>query len=250
MYQKDEKYMNIDGMITVRSQSSRLKEKCFLPFGQVNVIEHVIRRAKNCGFKPVVCTTIEKEDDRIVEIACQESVRYFRGSVKDKLLRWRDACRKFGVEKFISIDADDPFFDRELSQLSFDTLGDEYDFVAHPDAQSYEGCVGYSLTADIIERACAIKETDDTEMMWFFLEKVHDIRKTVLPVDINQDAGHIRLTLDYSEDYWLLCTVLRILGPEAGRRDIEKLFKSNPDLHKVNWFRNDEYKSLQEEKRI
>ena len=242
--------MVIDVMITVRSQSSRMPEKCFLPFGEGNVIEHIIRRAKYFGFDPIVCTTIEKEDDRIVEIAKQENVRYFRGSVKDKLLRWRDACRKFGIEKFVSIDADDPFFDKELTQLSFNTLGETYDFVAHPPKQPYEGCVGYSLTLDIIERACAIKDNDDTEMMWFFLEKVPDLKKTLLPVDIDEDAWPIRLTLDYPEDYWLLCTVLRILGPHAGRRDIEKLFKCNPDLHKVNWFRNDEYKSLQEEKRI
>ena len=52
----------IDGMITVRSQSSRLPEKCFLEFGNGNVIEHMIRRAKFFKINPIVCTTFEKEE--------------------------------------------------------------------------------------------------------------------------------------------------------------------------------------------
>ena len=177
-------------------------------------------------------------------------MRYFRGSVKDKLKRWYDACEEFGIKKFVSVDADDLFFDGELAQLSFETLGENSDFVAHPAKLPYEGCVGYSLTAEILKRAYDIKTSDDTEMIWLFLEKVHGLKKVILPVKLDEEAGPIRLTLDYHEDYWMLCTVLRILGPRAQRKDIEGLFKSNTDLHKINWFRNSEYKSLQEEKRI
>ena len=65
----------IDGMITVRSQSIRLPEKCFLPLGKdSNVLEHVIRRAKYFEINPVVCTTTEVLDDRVIEIAKKEAV--------------------------------------------------------------------------------------------------------------------------------------------------------------------------------
>jgi spore coat polysaccharide biosynthesis protein SpsF len=234
--------MNIDGMITVRSQSSRLPNKCYLPFGEGCVIEHVINRAKLFGFNPIVCTTTEQTDDRIVEIAKLSNTRYFRGSAKDKLVRWRNACREFDVDKFVTIDADDLFFDNTLTRQNFKALGNEYDLIKHPPVLPYEGCFGYSLTLDIIERACKIKTSNDTEMMWFFLEKVDDIKINKLQLEIDNKIGPIRLTLDYVEDYWLLCTVLRIIGHNAERYDIEKLFKDNPDLHKINWFRNDDYK--------
>ena len=42
-------------MITVRSQSTRLPEKCFLPFGDCSVLEHIIRRAKHFNINPIVC---------------------------------------------------------------------------------------------------------------------------------------------------------------------------------------------------
>ena len=87
----------IDGMITVRSQSTRLPEKCFLPFGEGNVIEHMIRRAKYFDINPIVCTTVETSDDQIVKIAKKEGVRFYRGSVKDKLERWYEYTNFFRI---------------------------------------------------------------------------------------------------------------------------------------------------------
>ena len=99
------------------------------------------------------------------------------------------------------------------------------------------------LIPDIILRACKIKQTDETEMMWHFIEKVPGLRKTKLEISSEDNLSPIRLTLDYIEDYWLLLTVLRILDMHATQKDIKKLFMSNPNLHEVNWFRNDEYKA-------
>jgi spore coat polysaccharide biosynthesis protein SpsF len=244
----------INGMITVRSQSMRLPKKCFLPFGDCNVLEHVIRRVKHFDINPIVCTTTEVTDDKIVKIAKTEDVQYFRGSVKDKLMRWRDACRENGIEKFVSIDADDLFFDEELSYQSIETLGNSYDIVKHPAQQPnngyYEGCVGYSIRLDIIEKACELKNTDDTEMMWNFIEKVSGVRVGHLQVNDDDVSCPIRLTLDYEEDYWLMRTILRILGAFASRRQIAHLFSSNPDLYKINWFRNYDYKAAQIDKSV
>ncbi len=238
--------MNIYGFITVRLGSSRLPQKCLLKFGEGNVLEHVIRRARFFGFKPVVCTTTLKEDNVIENIAKKEGVLVYRGSVKDKLLRWLGACEEFGIESFHTIDADDPFFDGELGEKSLQLLQKGFDIV-YPSSNIYIGGVGYSITKDIIRRTCAIKKSDDTEMMWYYIEKVPGVRKTELPVPEAKTAA-IRLTLDYEEDYWMLLTVLRILGPQATRREVEDLFIRNPDLHKINWFRNEEWKRKQEEK--
>jgi spore coat polysaccharide biosynthesis protein SpsF len=237
----------VNGLITVRSKSTRLPEKCFLPFGDGNVIEHVIRRAKFFKINPIVCTTNEIEDDRIAEIAQKEGVGCFRGSVKDKLLRWRDCCRKYNLDKFVSIDADDPFFDGNLSIISHETLSDSFDIIKHPIQQPnkgyYEGCVGYALRTNIIEKACVIKNTDDTEMMWHFIEDVPGVRVGFLKVVDNNIKFPIRLTLDYQEDYWLMQFILRSLGSYTNRKEILDLFIKNPDLYKMNWFGTEEYTS-------
>ena len=238
--------MKIPGFVTVRTASSRLPRKCLLPFGEGNVLEHIVRRAQYFGFEPVVCTTTLPEDNIIQEIGAREGARVYRGSARDKLQRWLEACEKFGIDAFHTIDADDPFYDGELGHESFRLLQTGYDII-YPSNAIYVGGVGYSLTADIIRKACAIKKSDDTEMMWYYIERVPGVRKVELPVPDARTAA-IRLTLDYEEDYWMLCTVLRILGPRATRTEVEDLFLRNPDLYKVNWFRNEQWKKIQQDK--
>ena len=238
--------MKAPGFITVRTASSRLGQKCLLRFGEGNVLEHVIGRARFFDFEPVICTTSLEEDNIIQEIADKEGCLIYRGSARDKLQRWLGACEEFDIEFFHSIDADDPFFDGELGLKSFQLLQEGYDIV-YPSSNIYTGGVGFSITRDIIEKACSIKESDDTEMMWYFIERVPHLRKTEMPVT-DARTGTIRLTLDYEEDYWMLLTVLRLLGPKAARTEIEGLFIRNPDLHRINWFRNEEWKRIQEEK--
>ena len=155
----------IDSIITVRSQSTRLNNKCYLKFGKLTVIEHVIKRAKYFNFSPLLCTTNNKSDDRLVEIAKKNNIPFFRGSTKDKLMRWKKACEKFNVKKFVSIDGDDLFFDKNLSLNCLKYL-DKYNFVVHNKRLPYEGCHGYGLIFSItalslsLSRAFALKRFD------------------------------------------------------------------------------------------
>ncbi len=110
--------------------------------------------------------------------------------------------------------------------------------------------VGYSLTAEIVKRASdAIPIETDTEMMWYYMEKIPNIRTQVLPED-KPFPFKVRLTLDYEEDYWLLESVRRIVGNFATRNEIDEFFIKNPDFHKINWFRNNEWKLAQQSKSI
>jgi spore coat polysaccharide biosynthesis protein SpsF (cytidylyltransferase family) len=242
----------IPGFITVRTSSTRLPAKCLLPFGDGNVLQHIIRRARASGVEPIVCTSIDASDDVIELIARTEGVRFFRGALSNKLRRWSDCAAHFGLKVFHTVDADDPFFDgdeikRSMFLLSMDAL----DMVCPTKSSSSGGAsVGYSLTADIVKCASVdLPEETDTEMMWYFMEKVPGLRSAVLP-DNQLLPLNIRLTLDYEEDYWLLESVRRIVGNLAPRQEVNNLFSRNPDLYKINWFRNEEWKSGQLAKKI
>lgn len=238
---------NVVGFITVRSTSTRLPGKCFLPFGDGNLIEHVIRRTAAFAIEPVVCTTTESADDRIAGIAASEGARCFRGSTANKLKRWADCAMAIGTESFHTIDADDPFFDADEVRRSMTLLASKALDVVAPTLSSSNGgaSVGYSLTADVVRRGSqGLDDATDTEMMWHYLENVPGVRTETLS-EPGGAAPQARLTLDYEEDYWLLESVRRIVGNLAPRREIDELFRKNPDLHKVNWFRNQQWKSGQ-----
>ena len=240
------------GFITVRTSSTRLPKKCLLPFGESTVLNHIIRRAVSYGIEPIVCTSTSKEDDNIEQIANKEGVKCYRGSLDNKLQRWLDCAMNFNIDAFHTIDADDPFFDGNEMKSSMRMLKEEKLDMVCPTKSSSAGSasVGYSLTADIVKRACCdLTEDTDTEMMWYYMEKISNLKSRVLP-EICKNAPKMRLTLDYEEDYWLLETLRKILGNLAERDEINQLFLANPDLHKINWFRNEEWKAGQLSKKL
>ena len=240
------------GFITVRTSSTRLPKKCLLPFGESTVLNHIIRRAVSYGIEPIVCTSTSKEDDVIQEIANKEGVKCYRGSLDNKLQRWLDCAMRFNIDAFHTIDADDPFFDGNEMKDSMRMLQEEGVDMINPTESSSAGgaSVGYSLTTDIVKRACKDLDKDtDTEMMWYYMEKISDLKAKILP-ETRKKITKVRLTLDYEEDYWLLESVRRILGNLASKGEVERLFLSNPDMYKINWFRNEEWQSAQISKKI
>lgn len=234
----------IPACILVRTSSSRLPKKCFLPFGTGCVIEHVMNRANHFNFEPIICTTDDSSDNELFDLVKNRGCKAFRGSTNDKIKRLRDAADFYRIDKFITIDADDPFFDPEIDNKSFQLLKQGYDFVLPPQ-NYYCGSVGYSVRKYVLDRAINEYDTSDSEMMWKIIEKLEGIKLKEIEVE-NTNISDIRLTLDYEEDYHLLLAVLRILGPLAESHQIKELFNRNPDLHKINWFRQTQWKENQE----
>lgn len=233
----------ISGLIPIRTESKRLPKKCFLPFGEWSVLEHVIRRAIHFNFDPVICTTSKQFDDVLFDFVKQNGWKVYRGSENDKIKRLRDACNYYDINEFITIDADDPFFDPQADRRSFNLLKRGYDFVLPP-SNYYCGSVGYSTRRIILDRAIQEFDTSKSEMIWMIIEKLEGLNITELELD-NDRMSKIRLTLDYEEDYHILLAVLRILGPFAESHHIEELFTKNPDLYKINWFRQKQWKQNQ-----
>ena len=243
----------INGVITVRTTSSRLEKKCLLPFGnEESVLMHVVLRCRNNGIRPIVCTSFSAEDDIIYDICAEHKIDVFRGHPVNKLLRWHDCAKAFGLESFHTVDADDPFFDWMEMKRSMNVLKEGYDYIA-PSLYSSGGgaSVGYSIRTEILKEVISLVDEDtDTEMMWYLFDNIGDIKSSILP---NSDSVHtlnfqLRLTLDYKEDYWLLNSLARILGNKASYLEIVNFLKKNPDFYRINSFRNDEWKNAQKAK--
>lgn len=241
----------IPGIITVRTSSTRLKNKCLLPFGnESTVIEHVIKRAMFFNIDPIICTSTDPSDDILAEIANKNQVKIFRGSLNNKLKRWMDCAKYYNLNTFHTVDADDPFFDGKEMEESMNILElEKLDFVAPSKYSSSGGAtVGYSIRASIIKDALVgIDEDADTEMMWYLLENLPNIKTNVYrdPNYLVPGMPQFRLTLDFQEDYWLLNSIARILGNNINTSKVYELLIKNPDFHLINQFRNSEWKNAQ-----
>jgi spore coat polysaccharide biosynthesis protein SpsF (cytidylyltransferase family) len=236
----------VTSFITVRTSSLRLPGKCFLKFGDYSVLEHIVCRAKQYNLKPIICTSQEKEDQTIIDLATKLNIDCYAGSLNNKIKRWKDCCEKLSINSFHTLDADDPFFCGEEIHRSFELLKKGYDVVTPTPSSSNGGAtVGYSLTKDILIKVSdKIDENTNTEMIMPFLKQIKDIKIAKLD-DPDNSVINQRMTLDYPEDYEKLLKVLEIVGPMATRQEVYNCLKQNSELDKINSFRNNEWKQNQ-----
>ena len=235
------------GFVTVRTSSSRLPKKCLLPFGNDNIISHIIKRTQAYNIEPIVCTSIEQTDDIIEDICNKKKIKVFRGSINNKIKRWCNCASHFNIDYFHTIDADDPFFDGNEMKRSMQLLKNEnLDFVEPYDySKAGAGVLGYSFKSKYLSSVNSrILENTNTEHLPKYIYNNDHYKKKTLE-QIENIEINMRLTLDYEEDFILLNFVRRLLGNLATREDINNLFIQNPDLHKINWFRKDDYLSNQ-----
>jgi len=236
--------MKYFGLITVRSDSTRLKKKCLLKFGQVNVVEHVIMRALKSNIIPIICTTTNKSDSILQKISKKYKVQCFRGSEKNKIKRWHDCAKKNKINFFHTIDADDPFFDSLTIKKSLLKCKSNYDII-FPSKISRSGGAseGYSFSFEAISKLNELvkklhKNPDniDTEMIEKFID--YKVFTTKILKGSKYELKKVRLTLDYVEDYKMLLKVRDLCGNFASRKKINNLLKKNKDIIKINFFRN------------
>ena len=236
--------------ITVRTGSTRLPGKSLAKINDKTTIEYVIDNAKKSKLadKIVLCTTTLPNDLSLCQIAKDNDIDFMRGSVEDKLERWNAACRQFGVDFFVTADGDDLFCSHELMDLAFEQYErNNSEFIQGKGLVS--GSFTYGIASSALAKACDIKDTDQTEMMWvYFTEtgicKIEDL-ENVPEAYLRND---IRMTLDYKEDLDFFTAVINNLGPDFDMRDVLMFLDNNKEVVAINYFLEDQWKQNQEAK--
>ena len=108
--------MKVGAIIFSRMNSKRLPGKALIDISGKSLIRRVIERTKL--IKSInhisISTTINSEDDKIIDLAKSESIEVYRGSQDDVLGRALATCKKYNYDHFIRICGDRPFFDVNL----------------------------------------------------------------------------------------------------------------------------------------
>jgi len=193
---------------------------------------------------------VDSSDDPIEEFCVENGVEYFRGSLENKLRRWSDCATQFGLEDFHTIDVDDPFFSPEQVCESLALLRHEELDIVTPTTISASGSasVGYSIRSSFLLGILPVIP-HEVEMVDTVFSRIIGIKSKMLESQFI-DQPNLRLTLDYPEDYWLLSFLERIFGTDVERKQIFDFCNDNPDLYKLNWFRNEEWAFRQNEIRL
>lgn len=247
--------MNYVGLITVRTSSSRLKNKCLLNIGKfTKVIEHVILRCLSSSIKPILCTTENKSDDILVEISQKFGINFFRGSEKNKIYRWYKCVKQYDLKYFHTVDADDLYFDPEAIKKSLDfVMSNDIDIVHPSKISRYGGASeGYSFSKKGINKLCKSLgkyyfeniNSFDTEMIDTFVKNAK-LKEHIFKGQSYEYKGQIRFTLDYKEDFKMFQILFDKFGIYEKRSVINDFLHKNKKILDTNFFRNKQWDEKQ-----
>jgi len=236
-------------IITARTQSSRLPEKILKKINKKNTsIDILIHRAKKIGYPVILATSKKSTDNDLCRyVKKNHDIIIFRGSEKNKILRWYNCFHKFKIKKACMIDGDDICFDFKLYKKAMKTKLNSHDLIRYPE-KIITGCFMYIFKISMIKKLKKVsKNFSDTEMIEPFIKKLKCKQKT-LQVDELYKSKNIRLTLDYSEDLVFFKKIFRKFSIIESTDKILKFLKNNKRLSKINYFREATFVKNQKKK--
>jgi spore coat polysaccharide biosynthesis protein SpsF len=226
-------------LITARLKSTRLKNKIMLPCVGKPIISHMIERIKNTNYfkKIIICTSKNKDDDPLVDIANKHKIEIFRGSENDVVKRLYKAAVMFKIDNIINIPADNPLVDMHYAKLILNKLeNSNYDFIRAYDLPI--GIFSYGIRQNTLKKINEIKKEMNTEIWYHYLTKTGLFNILDIKIKKSHIKKNYRFTLDYKEDFIFIETIFKNLYQSNNNfsyTDILIFLEKNPDLFKINY---------------
>ncbi|MEO8666676.1 MAG: glycosyltransferase family protein [Ignavibacteria bacterium] len=256
---------NILIVIQARRGSSRLPDKVLLPLAGKPLLVRMAERvaAAKTPKEIVIATTLEKEDDIIVDLCNEHGLKYFRGHLSDLLDRHYKAGVQSGADVVVKIPSDCPLVCPDVidSVLGFFLENEsEYDFVSnlhpasHPDGNDVEVIPMKTLETAWREAGKEFEREHTTPFIWERPERFR-IGNVEWETGLDLSKSH-RFTIDYIEDYEFIKRIYEELYEVKNNFklcDIMMLLDRKPEIKKINemhagkyWYRDhmDELKTV------
>jgi spore coat polysaccharide biosynthesis protein SpsF len=231
--------MKIVAIIQARCGSSRFPEKVLKKIGNKIVLNHVFDRIKKSNILDdyILATTHSEKDDKIVEWAKNNSVKFFRGSEDDVLSRYYHAAIKFNADIIVRVTSDCPFIDPEILDLTinhFMVTGAEYSSNVHPptfpDGYDVE-VLTFNALESAFKNATTTQEREHvTPYIW---NKNSNFSKSNF-INSLGDMSDLRFTLDYKEDLEFLNKVYEKIDEYSSFKDVMSVLENNQHLIDIN----------------
>lgn len=237
--------MKIGAIVQARTSSTRLPKKVLLelPYSSgTTVLQQVIRRLKASEKinQIIIATTTDDADEKIINIAKKENVRFFRGSKENVLERYYLAAQENDLDVIVRITSDCPCIDPEIVDETISAhLNKKSDYTSNTLIRTFPvGLDVEVLNLQTLEECYNNAKNDlEKEHVTSYVHNNLDKFKTENVSVKGIDRSQIRITLDTEEDYALLCSVFDYLyeiDEFFKYEDIIKLFEEKPWLNLIN----------------
>jgi spore coat polysaccharide biosynthesis protein SpsF (cytidylyltransferase family) len=226
--------MTVTAVVQARLASERLPGKVLYPAPDGRpLIAILLHRLSACRRVDDYYLAVPHED-RVLQVWSEQLTPHHAcamGSETDVLSRYAAAIAGTSTRYVVRVTGDCPLVcPAELDRLVWTAQAKGYVYLRTGDTYP-EG-----LDAEVFTRA-ALEEADTHATSDFDREHVTPwIRRTYgdATLELPEHLGHIRVTIDTSEDYAVVYQVLSDLGPDCTLEDIVTYAREHPDVMALN----------------
>ena len=229
------------GLIIARTNSQRLNNKALLNICGKPTIVHLFNRVKKSKKlnKLILCTTINKEDDVLVDLAKQNNIQFYRGSSEDVLGRMLGATDGHNPDLLVRITGDDILIDPEY--IDFGIVEHLKKNVEYTDLKELPSGTEVEIfdTNLLKEIYACTNNKKDTEYLTYYITKNKE-HIAINSIQVNpRHRKNWRLTLDNKNDLKVISLFLSSMESE-GKLDsynmdnIIDFFEKKPEILEIN----------------
>jgi len=237
--------MSIVCIMQARTGSTRLPEKILKKIKDKTVLEHDIDRLLESTMidNLVIATTTKEKDNRIVEIAQNYSVGFYRGSEDNVLSRYYYAAKEYNAEIIIRVTSDCPIIDPHI----IDNMVNEFialkrdqnlDYLSNKIKMTFpRGLDVEVFTFDVLKKTfLEANQKFEKEHVTPYIYLNPDKFK-IKNYENDTDYSMYRWTLDTEEDFILIKKIYDNLY-DKGKiflfKDVLRYIEKNPKISKIN----------------
>ena len=245
--------MEVLAITQARSGSTRLPNKILMDIaGELLLAIHINRIKKSSKIDELlIATTVANEDDAIVNIAKENHLPYYQGSIANVLDRFYQAAKELKPKWVVRLTSDCPLIDSKLIDDVVEyAIKNNNDYCSNtlnptfPDGMDIEV---FKFSA--LEKAWNEAELDsEKEHVTPYIHKNSTFNGNNLftssSYENETDYGSVRLTVDEPSDFEVIKHIIENLGTNKGWEEYANYYLSNNDIKNINSgiSRNEGYK--------
>jgi len=234
--------------IQARFGSKRLPGKVLKKIQGKTILEIILERlvfVKNKN--EIFLLTGEKEENsELIDESKRLGIEYYSGSENNVLDRFYQASNKFQSESITRITADCPLIDFEIIRngLIIFNIG-KWDILSNNKTKTFPHGLDFEVfkksSLDEVWNDNYVKFSDNQVFLSTFIPPTKYMleEKKFIHYDLKngEDKSHIRITLDYPEDFLVIKSIFDELYPQNHRfilKDIIEYINKNPKILEIN----------------
>lgn len=237
---KNEKIVAI---VEARMTSSRLPGKVILPLAGRPSTQRLVERLRRSNYIDdiVVATTVNAQDDPLVDVCNKMNCRYFRGSENDVLIRVLGAAHENKADVIVEITGDCPLVDHRIVDSVIELYySGSYDYASNVVPVSFPiGFDAQVFATSVLEKVNKLSDNplDRVHVSSYIYTHPKIFNIVNMKAEGELFWPELGLTLDEQQDYALLNSIYESLvriKEDFSAQDIIELLKKNPELIAIN----------------